>query len=843
MSNDPRNYTAEQQANSAWQAFILALLFVGSGCAALIYEIVWFQLLQIIIGSSAVSLATLLGTFMGGMCLGSLLLPRLVSARHHPLLVYGAIELCIGLMAICLLQVLPHANQFYVGGVGSGIPSVLLRGILCGLLLLPPTALMGATLPAVARWVRATPQGVSQLGMFYGANTFGAVLGCLLAGFYFLRLYDITTTTYVAVAINLTVAGVSLSLHRWLPYQVPNVPLDGGANDDSNQDAANRWSWSKEHWTFPAVAAYFAIAISGACGLAAEVLWTRQLSLLLGATVYTFSIILAVFLIGLGLGSSGGAFLSRRTSHPRLMLGLCQAAAMFALAWTGWQTSRCLPYWPLDVSLPCTPWITFQLDFVRCLWAFLPATVLWGASFPLAIAAIADQGVDSGRLVGRVYAANTLGAIVGAVGTGLLGIALLGTQRMQQLVLVLSAVAAMLMLTSEIWPSGGSPQRKEHVTATKILKHFLALLLLVLVTCGLASSIPKLPDELIGYGRNMPTWYNPPTFLFVSEGMNASIAVSEFEDGTRNFHVSGKVVASSEPQDMRLQRMLGHIPALLHPEPKQVLVVGCGAGVTAGSFLVHPSVQRVVVCEIEPLIPAAATKYFAEQNYALQNDPRVVIVNDDARHFIATTNEKFDIITSDPIHPWVKGAAVLYSREYYGLCQKRLNPNGLVTQWIPLYESNFAAVQSEIATFMDAFGEGTLWSNEFNGGGYDLIALGQLEELHINADLLQERLNRDDHQLVQQSLQQVGLGAALGLLQTYAGQRSDFEQVLSGAQVNHDRDLRLQYLAGLGLNQQEADAIYARLMSDVLYPERIFDAAGKLGQQLKLRLQLKHEGR
>ena len=152
----------------------------------------------------------------------------------------------------------------------------------------------------------------------------------------------------------------------------------------------------------------------------------------------------------------------------------------------------------------------------------------------------------------------------------------------------------------------------------------------------------------------------------------------------RNFHVSGKVEASSEPQDMRLQRMLGHIPALLHPKPRSVLVVGCGAGVTAGSFVLYPEVERIVICEIEPLIPPIAADYFGPENYNVLDDPRVEVVYDDARHYILTTNEKFDIITSDPIHPWVKGSATLYSKEYFEMCRRHLNPGGVITQWVPL---------------------------------------------------------------------------------------------------------------------------------------------------------------
>ncbi len=191
---------------------MLLILFVGSGCSALIYEVVWLQSLQLVIGSSAVSLGVLLGTFMGGMCLGSLILPRVVSARRHPLRVYALIELGIGLAGLAILFGMPYVDQLYVAHVHPGLASILMRAAVCALCLLFPTLLMGATLPAIARWVEATPQGVSWLGFFYGSNIAGAVFGCLLAGFYLLRVHDTAVATYVAVALNLTVAVIALLL-------------------------------------------------------------------------------------------------------------------------------------------------------------------------------------------------------------------------------------------------------------------------------------------------------------------------------------------------------------------------------------------------------------------------------------------------------------------------------------------------------------------------------------------------------------------------------------------------------------------------------------------------------
>jgi spermidine synthase len=297
-------------------------------------------------------------------------------------------------------------------------------------------------------------------------------------------------------------------------------------------------------------------------------------------------------------------------------------------------------------------------------------------------------------------------------------------------------------------------------------------------------------------------------------------------DEVRNFHVSGKVEASSQFQDMRLQRMLGHIPALFHPKPRSVLVVGFGAGVTAGTFLVHPEIEKIVICEIEPLIPQEVAPHFTYENNDVVNNPRVEIVYDDARHYILTTSNTFDIITSDPIHPWVKGSATLYTTEYFELCKRRLNPGGLITQWVPLYESSVDVVKSEIATFFEAFSYGTIWSNDEKGSGYDLVLLGQADPLKIDADALHVRLQSPDHDRVVNSLREVGLKTEIGLLGTYGGQASDLHRWLEGAQINRDQNLRLQYLAGMQLNTNLQRAIYDDMATYRQFPESIFVGTG-----------------
>jgi spermidine synthase len=799
---------APRSAASRYYPVVLCF-FVGSGAAALVYEIVWFQLLELVIGSSAVSLAVLLATFMGGMSLGSIAFARVVPASWHPLRVYAVMEFAIGAIAILVLYCLPFASDWYVSVAGPGFTGLFFRALLCIVFLLPPTVLMGATLPCAARWVESTPHGVSWLGILYTANLAGAVFGCLLAGFYLLRLYDMATATFVGAAINALCGVLALALAAVAPHRASAVPA------------------SAEHvpWRPGLVAVYVTIALSGLTALGAQVVWTRLLSLLLGTSVYTFSIILAVFLLGLGLGSSAGSFLARR-QDPQAALGWSQALLVLAVGWAGISIAAWLPFWPINPLLSVDPWITFQLDLVRGLWAVLPAACLWGASFPLALAAVAPHHEDTGRAVGAVYAANTVGAIIGALTFSMILIPMLGTLWSQRVLMAIAALAAIVMLAASLRGANAAGRRMPLIARAGTLAA------IPVVTALLGYGLPSVPGELFAYGRKVMAPEFEVDMLYVGEGINASIAVSRREDGVRAFHVTGKTEATSDPVDMRLQRMLGHWAVLLHPKPRTVLVVGFGAGVTAGSFVTYPEIERIVICEIEPLIPQKIASFFSKENHDVLKDPRVEVVYDDARHYILTSKEKFDIITTDPIHPWVKGAATLYTKEFFDLTRKHLKPGGVMTQWVPLYESTPEVVKSEMATFFSVFPEGLAWINDREGGG-DVVLFGQADPAPIRFADIDRRLNRPENERAAESMREVGFESGIDLLASYAGRSADLGKWLKGAAINTDRDLRLQYLAGMGVNANAIDQIYRELMAERRFPEGLFIASAETLRMLR----------
>ena len=641
------------------------------------------------------------------------------------------------------------------------------------------------------------------------------------------------------------------------------------------------------------------------------------------------SIVAMLFLLGLGIGSAAGSFLAR-TARPRLALGYCQLLLAGAIAWAAWALSDSLPFWPINPMTSISPWFTIQLDLLRCLYVVLPAALLWGASFPLALAAAAKPGQDPGRLVAGVYAANTVGAIIGALAFSLLLVPAIGSQWSQRVMLMLCAASAVVCLAPEAWARlrARGATRADGIPALLTVVGLVAALGL---TPLLTRSVSPMPWAAAGFGRFSPTYVSEayPGILtlneikllkyaegwhvtlraaggviryeaqsggaagkaltaaakpvldpwmaahraelltalrkgqafdrqepssaaygggpanwhcaLVREGMNVSVAVSEDKDSYRYFHGAGKVQASTQPRDMRLQRMLGHLTVLARKDPdsvRSVLVVACGAGVTAGSFVPYDTVKRIVICDIEPLVPRDVAPLFAKENYNVVADPRTQVIVDDGRHFILTTREKFDVITSDPIDPWVKGCAALNTREYYEMCKAHLNPGGVVALWFPLYESDSASARSGIATFFQVFPNGIIWSNDTSGEGYDTVLLGQADPAEkINVDRLQEWL--EAHPKVLQSLEEVKFGArrplgedfgeapevSTDLLATYAGQAADLAPWLRGAQINTDMNLRLQYLAGMALNHNSSRELLDDILLYYRFPENLFEGS------------------
>ena len=803
---------------------LLLLLFGASGCSALIYEVAWYQVLQLAIGSTSVSLGILLATFMGGLCIGSLALPRWKPAEGvHPLRVYAGLELGIGVLGVLVTAGMPLISAVYVTGAEHGLPGMLLRGVVAAIAMLPSTILMGASLPAIVRWIKNTPEGVSWWALLYGANTAGAVLGCLVAGFYLLRVFDMATAAWTAAALNFAVAGLSWYLSAHSPALV------GSAADDETIATQPLADDSLPLWTI-----YLTTAFSGACALGAEVVWTRLLSMLLLGTVYVFSIILAVFLVGLAAGGAAATWLIRKT-RPAVALGICQILLTGGILWTAVLIAKVLPFWTDNLITTTSHWQMFALDLKRCLWAVLPASLLWGASFPLACAAaVRSRDDDPGKVTGAVYAANTLGGIVGALLVSLWMIPAIGTQNSERLLLMVSGASSLLVLGPLAMRSRAGGWRRMFYQAMPGAA--------LAASVALAVVLPAVPGELIAYGRMMAQNQGQSEILKVVEGRNSSVAISRWNGGAIYVNVNGHVEATTELFDMKLQRMVGHLPGLLHPNPKSVLGIGFGAGVSAGTFTRYPGIEHITVCEIEPVIPPTSTEFFAEQDYAVYRNPKTHVVFDDARHFLMTTTEKYDVIASDPLDVFVKGTAALYSFEYFEAVKRHLNPGGYFSLYVPLYETDEPTIRSELETFFQAFPNATVWSNTRDGRGYDLVFLGQVGPLKIDLDEIGQRLARADYAPVRQSLRDIGIDSVADLFGTWGGQRTDLGVWTRGAEINRDANLRLSYLAGWGINSYLQDYLYRQMLRYRKPPGPVFTGSPRRMSELAVAIERESGG-
>ena len=796
----------------------LVLLMFGSGCAALVYEIVWFQLLELIIGSTAVSLVVLLSVFMGGTCLGSMFAMAFAKRVGSVLRLYAALELAIAICGTTILTVLPHISGALIRFGGSHLAA---RGALAAACLFPPTICMGAELPTIAHCLRDSDHRAAWISYCYAGSLAGGVFGCLLAGFYLLRVFDVNISTWTAVAINCTVSLSAFVVgYRALPAaNTPVVHANEAAKAARLAD----------------VPIYAAIALSGAVALSAEIVWTRTLSLAFAATVYVFAMVAAAFLLGLALGSISAGILIRHSKiPPRIALGWCQVFSCVGLAFAAYLLTDVIPDSSI-AGVPTGPWHVLWHESLTSLAIVLPCTVAWGMSFPLSVASLDSNAKNLGRKVAYLYSVNTVGAIFGAIGTSWLFAHSIGTQRTVQLAIVIAAVAGIGVLLSAA--GDATPKHSRRSIRYAECACIMAGVLLLLW------DIAPLPGVLIAYGRRSAEWIatshmaDTGHIIYAAEGLDDFVAVSEGGDGELDFHASGKVQASTSTQDMRLQLLLGHLSHLVPRNPASALVIGCGAGITAGALSIGPGVHRIKIVEIEPLIPRIASVYFAKYNNHVMANPNVSLTMDDGRHFLATTDERFDVISTDLVDPWVKGVATLFTSEFFELERHHLNPGGVVTQYIQLYQSSPEVVKSEIATFVSVFPDSVIWGNPRNGEGYDLVILGQADAVKINLDDLEGRLNLPPYSAVMGSLRSVGINSAADLMATYAGSARDMTSWLQGATINRDRSLRLQYLAGLALDDDEAAAIYRQILSIRRLPSGVFIGSAATLASIERRLQ------
>jgi len=740
------------------QRALLPALLTLSGFAGLAYELVWTKKLSLIFGVTSGAITTVLAAFMGGLALGSALLGRRADRSRRPLALYGGLELGIGICAFLLPYLFDAVNAGYVA-LARALPRgtaafVVLRYLLCFCALLAPTALMGGTLPAMSRaWVRQRELIGAGVGLLYGANTLGGVIGTVATGFFLLRTLGAADTTRVAVTLNLVIGLLSIWLGRGAELSAPERPSvrlpSPRRRRPRRRDrtaAAGREKARSAEWVL-----LVGYAVAGATSLAYEVLWTRLLVYFTGQTIYAFSTILAAFLTGLALGSfllarPADRLRDRLSVFGLLELGIGLSAAYLLLAIGGLLS--------LSAAARAATGGETGPRFAVAFALMLAPTVLMGAVTPLVIRASSDELERLGRRLGVLYAANTVGCVAGSVGAGFGLLAWLGAQRG---VLAVAAVNVALGLVVLGW---GQWRRWLKVAA------------------GLVSLAALAGGALLNWHPRPPILYWSDFLdlnlgvLYYHEGSEASLAVIANPAGRRELNLNGDTTAATDYDDIVVHKMLAHVPMLLADDPQKALVIGFGLGSTAWGISQYP-VERVDCVELVPAERAAAS-YFESENKNVLARPNFRFIAEDGRNFLLTSSEQYDVISFNAINP--SFSPYLYTREFYELCRSRLKPNGVVCAWVP---TNMGRFPTLAATFRSVFPHVTLWyCNTFHA-----VLIATAEPLRVDLGEWAAKMARPE---VKRDLREVQLDDPARLLSTLLLDEQALARYTEGAQVNRD---------------------------------------------------------
>ena len=713
------------------------ILFAVSGAAALIYEVVWTRLLTLHMGHGLAAASAVLAAFMGGLAAGAGAAGRYASklTPQRALTVYAALEIAIGLLAmlmpVLLVAVRPLLAATYDNGDG-GAAFAFVRLASSVLLLCVPAACMGATFPIASRWlVRSAGNAAQDAGGLYAANTLGAAAGAVLAGFTLIPAMGLRGTTFVGVALNVIAAAGA-----WMIAKRAVTPITGGEPVIGSREpvTGSRSRTGPRHpapATRPEGRVWLAAAALGASGFASltlQVVWTRLLVQILGPTTYAFSTVVAIFIVGIAGGAAIASRLAGRVKNPGVALAcsllLSAGLALAAASTVNWALLTIAEI----VSRPeyqFTDVLRREVMLVSAL--LLPMTVAFGAAFPFAVALSGGRDESVTQHIGLIYAINTLGAILGSLLAGFVLVPMLGLHLTIRLVAAIGTVAAIAILVL-------SPRSRSRLPA-------FGLAAAVLVAIAI---LPQWDRALLaggGYkyapamrGSNLQASLTAGELLSYREGSTGTVAVRKLT-GTISLAIDGKVDASNAG-DMLTQRMLAHVPLLLHPNPKKAAIIGLGSGVTLGSALTHPLTEASVL-EISSDVVAASDFFTAENHNALK-DPRTQVIVGDGRTHLMLGTETYDVIVSEPSNPWMAGIASLFTREFFEGAKARLAPGGVLCQWAHTYDISNADLRSIVATFLSVFPDGTLWLI----GDADVLLVASNEPLGARIDGIAAAMQR-----------------------------------------------------------------------------------------------------
>jgi len=771
---------------------VLACFFF-SGMAGLIYQVAWEKALGLIFGHEVYAIATVLAVFMGGLAAGSAYFGHWSKAQRDLVALYARLELLVGLTGALSLLGLQGVQSAYIAWHpalgGSAILQIGMRLLGVVVVLFIPTFLMGGTFPVL---VSGTLQGnetpTRRVSQLYWSNAAGAVLGTLLAGFALLPALGLHLTIVSAVALNGIACLVALSVRKTTTEAPP-----------SKQNLSSTIKSAQER---PSLVLLCFFGVVGCTAFTYEVSWTRLLATTIGSSTYAFTLMLATFLAGLAIGSACFQIFVARSGR----------ASITTLAWV--QVGIALAALS---SLICFHWIPALIplllkatdqtfggliltQFVATALTVLPAAIIFGFNFPMVIDLICVQamgrwGISSA--IGTAYAANTVGGIVGSLLTGFWLIPWLGSFHVITVVASVNLLLAILI----------------HLSSAERRLVFLATDVLLLVGIFLVSSssffynqaLLSLSAVLYGssyQGRlTFPEIAATKALTFAAEGVNDSVAVVR-TDGDAALRINGKVDAST--QDAPTQLLLGYLGGAFHPSPR-VLVIGFGSGMTVSAVASYRDVQRIDCVEIEPAVLRAAP-YLLDLNRGVLSDPRVHLILDDARNFLLTSRERYDLIISEPSNPWIAGIATLFTDEFYAAARQRLRPGGTFVQWVQAYSLAPADLRTISSTFSRHFPDVTLW----RGGETDLLLLGRTDPSPLGFDRLRSLWW---NAALRKDLESLDIHQPEGLFAYFLLDDAEVRQLANHSALNTDDRTVLEYHAPRSLLESGLSAADEELIA------------------------------
>lgn len=773
------------------RAAALYACFFVSGVAGLVYEVLWAKFLALYVGSTGMAQVIVLATFMGGLALGSEVLGRLADRVKSPLRMFAFLQFGIGVYALIFDRIFVVSRDVFIAMARAGgiTPGGLVAGkiVACVMTILLPTFLMGGTLPALGRHMIRTMSGVGpKISRLYFLNSLGAVFGCLLAGFYLIQAYGLQFSMVTGGAINIAVGIVALAvLTRERQEGLHEIAEAEPQPGEVSGPPLPRW----------AVAAILvSVSVSGGVSMMYEVAWIRLLTLVLGSSTYAFSLMLATFILGLSIGSFLLS-LRRKASGYTVIFGLCEAAVGLTVLLSLPFYVK-LPYWfnQLSSSLAREP-ATFGLyqfcTFIMCALVMFIPTILQGITLPAAIKVITLDIRRLGHRVGYVYAINTLGTLVGSVGAGFLGLPLLGIKGTLELAVALNGMLSVAVLTTEREPLARRRSVIVAIVAALVVWGWYGLNMgswnRQVLTVGIYRTRARIPsyEDLLKAAKTRTT-------VFYRDGIDATISVEDVKDPEpeRLLVVNGKADASTL-MDMPTQKLMAHLPMMLHPDPRKVFVVGIGSGATIGSVMAYETAQQIDVVELSRDI-ITASRLFDTVNGRFWEDPRVRVYWEDAKTFLQVTDDRYDVIISEPTNPWIAGIAGVFSREYFETCRDHLAPGGFFVQWIQAYELEDATFFMMLETFSSVFPCYTLW----NPTRSDTVLVGSPSPYGPDFKRMEERLAAAP---VQQDIKVLQLSKLLPILSLQMADRAQKPSHVSWVGAHHsDYFPVLEYIAPRG---------------------------------------------